>query len=104
MNSSKAWTVGAMVAQGCHATSAAIGKSITEQSTQTFLQDSNMTVCVLGIESELALLDLSAQLSKDMVVHHVWIEQPENIPSALATAPGSKAVLSKYFSSLKLLK
>jgi hypothetical protein len=59
---------------------------------------------VLAGESEAQLRALAAALDAAGVGHHLWVEQPEGVPSALATAPGAKADLQQFFSGLKLLR
>jgi hypothetical protein len=63
-----------------------------------------MTKCVLGINSEEQLRILSDNLKRENISHHLWVEQPENVAVALATAPDVKSVLAVHFKDLKLLK
>ena len=98
------WPLGATVAQGCHAAAAAIAKSISSETTQSYLSDLiNMTKCVLGVDNEEDLKALANRLSESKIAHHLWIEQPENVPVSLASAPDYKSKLSPYFKSFKLL-
>ena len=101
----KAWPLGALIAQGSHASVAAIAKSYNSLNTISYLADlENMTKCVLGIESEAALRSLASRLSDAGIRHHLWIEQPENVAVSLATAPALKSTIVSFFSDLKLLK
>ena len=99
------WPLGALIAQGAHASVAAVAKSASSPDTIAYLQDlENMTKCVLGIEGEEKLRALAERITEAGIAHHLWIEQPENLAVALATAPASKSVLTGYFRDLKLLK
>jgi peptidyl-tRNA hydrolase len=101
----KSWPLGALIAQGCHASVAAIAASLDHPSTIEYIADSaNMTKCVLGIPDEAQLRSLAERLQLARVSHHLWIEQPENIAVALATAPANKSDLAAHFKDLKLLK
>lgn len=42
---------------------------------------------ILQTKDEQSLKSLASVLEKNNVMHHLWIEQPENFPTALATAP-----------------
>ena len=63
-----------------------------------------MTVCVLGVDDADELVALSKRLEDSNVPFHLWIEKPELIPTALATAPVNKADVSHLLSHLKLLR
>lgn len=99
------WPLGALIAQGAHASVAAIAKTQSNTDTVAYLSDlENMTKCVLGIESVDALRDLSTSLSNAKVDHHLWVEQPENAAVALATAPARKSSVVPFFRGLKIFK
>lgn len=57
-----------------------------------------------GAAGEAALRELSAALDAAGVQHKLWIEQPEGIPSCLATAPGRRGALKPHFAQFKLLR
>lgn len=102
---SKAYSTGAFVAQACHAASAALHRFGSSEQTARFLSDlENMTVCVLGVEDELELESLASKLTAGGIEFHTWIEKPENIPTALATAPVEKHLVWDYLGHLKLLR
>jgi len=101
----KNWGIGSMIAQGCHASVAAVALSRNEPQTLTYIDDHlNMTKTVLGVDNDKQLIVLAAILEDNNVSHHLWIERPENEPTALATAPALKSVVSVFFRHLKLLK
>ncbi|KAJ8602500.1 hypothetical protein CTAYLR_001252 [Chrysophaeum taylorii] len=55
------WPMGSVVAQACHASVAALFATMDDP--------------------------LTAEYTKEGIVHHLWIEQPEGIPTCLATKP-----------------
>lgn len=102
---SNGFSTGAYVAQGCHAAAAALHRFSSSERTTRFLNDlDNMTVCVLGVENDVELESLASKLSAANVSFHMWIEQPENIPTALATAPVEKHQVWDLLGHLKLLR
>ena len=64
----------------------------------------DMTVCVLGVESDYELNELSRRLAEKGIPFHLWIEKPELIPTALATAPVLKESVQEILGELKLLR
>jgi hypothetical protein len=50
------------------------------------------------------LVTLSKKLEEDGKGHKLWVEQPENYPTCLATKPYPKADIQQYFKKFKLLK
>ena len=43
-------------------------------------------------------------LSENMIDHKMWVEQPENYPTCLATKPYKKEDIQKYFKKFKLYR
>eukprot|EP00762_Andalucia_godoyi_P006312 ANDGO_05923.mRNA.1 hypothetical protein len=107
------WPRGALISQGCHAATAltvdlmrspgptAAEKEAAEEYFANL--DSMHKVCVSSPSKE-HLEQISQQLSTAGVRHKLWIEQPENIPSCIATAPMLKSVAKKldFLRKLKL--
>merc|ERR1712060_474407 len=60
---------------------------------------------VLGIENADKLQKLAVKLEKlePKIPFHLWVEQPENVPVALASWPMRKFIVSKGFNGLRLL-
>lgn len=58
----------------------------------------------LEVKGEPQILNLSEKLTAGGIAHKLWIEQPENYPTCLATKPYPKSVVSAYFKKLKLCK
>lgn len=91
------WTMGPMMAQAAHATTAIIMLSRDRDDTQAYVSDANlphMHKIVLQTPKNISLTDLAAQLAAEtdpaMPPHYLWMEQPENIPTCLAVAPNRK--------------
>mmetsp|Transcript_15370 Transcript_15370/g.39038 ORF Transcript_15370/g.39038 Transcript_15370/m.39038 type:complete len:147 (-) Transcript_15370:1204-1644(-) len=102
-----AWPLGAVVAQGCHASTAALWLSRDDASTQSYCSDSNldhMHKAVLEVKSEAQLRNLSAKLDAAGIKHKLWIEQPENYATCLATAPLPKSVVYPILKKFNLCK
>lgn len=59
---------------------------------------------VLEVKGEEQLKNLSQKLKQAEVMHKLWMEQPEDIPTCLATAPQRKSLLQEHFKKLKLCK
>ena len=59
---------------------------------------------VLEVQNAKQLLAIASRLEEDGILFKAWIEQPENIPTAIACSPNRKSILSPYFKSLKLCK
>ncbi|KAL8425382.1 hypothetical protein Efla_003610 [Eimeria flavescens] len=99
------WPLGAVVAQACHAAVAALGSAIEDHSAvaRQYLADGcNMRTVVLQVSSEKELLQLRDKLTELRISHKLWEEEPEKIPTALASAPIKKSA-GKAFRGLKLL-
>lgn len=58
----------------------------------------------LEVKGEPQILNLSEKLTAGGILHKLWIEQPENIPTCLATKPYPKYMVSSFFRKLKLCK
>jgi Peptidyl-tRNA hydrolase PTH2 len=58
----------------------------------------------LEVKGEVQLRNLSAKLEESSVPHKLWIEQPEDFPTCLATAPLPKASIQHFFKKLQLCK
>ncbi|XP_018646953.1 hypothetical protein Smp_104440 [Schistosoma mansoni] len=98
------WPLGALIAQGCHAATAAIATYFTHPDTVLYLNDLNrMHKVVLGVENAEQLENLASKLKDASIDHYLWIEQPEDLCTALATRPYEKSAIQVYFKGLKLL-
>nr|XP_033795188.1 putative peptidyl-tRNA hydrolase PTRHD1 [Geotrypetes seraphini] len=100
-----AWPLGALVAQACHASMAAVHLHYSHGDTQQYLQElDSMHKVVLEAPDEASLLALAESLKQKCVDHKLWIEQPENIATCLALRPYSKEEVHQHLKKFKLLK
>jgi peptidyl-tRNA hydrolase len=99
------WPLGAMITQCCHASTAAMHLYSNDEITQEYFSNlDNMHKIVLGIENLSDLENLNKKLLENNVKFKLWIEQPENIPTSLATKPYRKKEIEKLFKKFKLFK
>ncbi|XP_046435690.1 putative peptidyl-tRNA hydrolase PTRHD1 isoform X1 [Neodiprion fabricii] len=99
------WSVGAVIAQACHACSAVTHLFHDDIHTRAYLADlDNMHKVVLQAPDESSLTDLKKSLDENDIKHKLWIEQPENIPTCLVVKPYPKEEIQIYFKKFKLFK
>lgn len=73
--------------------------------TETFHKILNdLSILYLQAPSQDELEKLSQDLSANQIDHKLWIEQPENYPTCLATKPYPKQQIQSFFNKLKLFK
>ncbi|KAG8375339.1 hypothetical protein BUALT_Bualt10G0089900 [Buddleja alternifolia] len=99
------WPLGSVVTQGCHASVAAIWLHKDDPHTLLYCSPSNldsMHKVTLEVKGETQLVNLSEKLKVGGIAHKLWIEQPENIPTCLATKPYPKSFVTSFFKKLKL--
>lgn len=63
-----------------------------------------MTKVVVKAESEEQLMKFSETLTSKGIKYYLWREQPENIITALASAPNERDLLKPIFREFKLYK
>jgi hypothetical protein len=56
------------------------------------------------VKSAAQLRNLSTKLTDEGVLHKLWVEQPEDFPTCLATKPYHKSEVSIHFKKLQLCK
>ncbi|KAI3713713.1 hypothetical protein L1987_72299 [Smallanthus sonchifolius] len=101
------WPLGSVVTQGCHASVAAIWSHKDDPHTLDYCNPTNldsMHKVTLEVKGEVQLKKLSEKLMSNNIAHKLWIEQPENYPTCLASKPYPKSVVSTFFKKLKLLE
>ncbi|KAJ3698465.1 hypothetical protein LUZ61_002170 [Rhynchospora tenuis] len=101
------WPLGSVVTQGCHASVAAVWIHRDHPDTVGYCSDSNldhMHKVTLEVKGETQLKNLAEKLEAASIQHKLWIEQPENIPTCLATKPYPKSQVASFFKKLKLCK
>jgi peptidyl-tRNA hydrolase len=102
----KNYNDGAIIAQACHASTAIIYKTINDELTKIYFNDlDRMHKIILGIDGgENELNQLNCLLKENSIEHYLWIEQPENIPTAIAVKPYYKKDIEQFFSKYKLYR
>ncbi|XP_030025878.2 putative peptidyl-tRNA hydrolase PTRHD1 [Manduca sexta] len=99
------WSIGALVAQACHASSAVLHLNKDDEYTIQYLNDlDNMHKVVLEVPNEESLKKVADKLTEKSIAHKLWIEQPENIPTCLAIKPYPKEEVKKFVGKFKLYK
>ncbi len=99
------WPAGAVSAQVSHAATSATWLSRDHPETSAYLADlDSMHTVVVGAESEAALRKLAEDLTEATLLHKLWIEQPDGIPTALAVRPARRCVVQPFFKAFKLLR
>ncbi|TBU39037.1 peptidyl-tRNA hydrolase II [Dichomitus squalens] len=87
------WGVGPLMAQVAHATSAVLHETRERTETQAYLDDlKNMRKVVMQTADQASIERLASLLAAadPPIPHHLWIEQPENVPTCLALAPNRR--------------
>lgn len=101
------WPLGSIVAQGCHAATAALWLSKDQPTAQSYCAPENidhMHKVVLEATGDAQILDIAQKLEEAGILHKVWIEQPEDFVTCLATAPYPKSTVAPFMKKLKLCK
>lgn len=101
------WPLGSVVAQGAHAATAALWLSRDTPTTQAYCAlDSldHMHKVVLEVKGDTQLRALAEKLAAAGVAHKLWVEQPEDFATCLATAPAPKSIVQPHMKKLKLCK
>jgi len=101
------WPLGAVAAQAAHAATAALWESRDRAETAAYCAPDalpHMTKVVLEVADGAALEKLAGGLATAGVPHRVWVELPEGVPTAVASAPGRKSVLQPHFKAGKLCR
>ncbi|XP_031373424.1 putative peptidyl-tRNA hydrolase PTRHD1 [Punica granatum] len=101
------WPLGSLVTQGCHASVSAVWEHRDDPLTVEYCSPDkidSMHKVTLEVKGEPQILNLAEKLKAGGIAHKLWIEQPENIPTCLATKPYAKSTVSSYFKKLKLCK
>ncbi|CAD7969191.1 unnamed protein product, partial [Amoebophrya sp. A120] len=89
-STSTPWPTGAIVAQGAHASVAAIAEGLRIHDVNTIAYTDKksldtMRKCVLGAKDVAALEKICAKMEKDDVKFYRWMEQPENVLTAVVS-------------------
>ncbi|XP_011491662.1 putative peptidyl-tRNA hydrolase PTRHD1 isoform X2 [Oryzias latipes] len=95
------WPLGAVIAQACHAATAAIHVHYEDPDTRRYLADLDS---MHKAPDEAALCGLADALTRAGVAHKLWVEQPEDIPTCLALKPYPKETAQPHMRKFKLFK
>ena len=99
------WPKGALIAQSCHASVAAVHLNYMDEETVDYLKNlDSMHKIVVGVVSQADLVALSETLIENEIKFKLWTEQPENIPTCIATKPYTKSLVDKFFKTFKLFR
>ncbi|XP_004582695.2 putative peptidyl-tRNA hydrolase PTRHD1 [Ochotona princeps] len=99
------WPAGALVAQACHAATAALHVHREHPHTVAYLQElGRMRKVVLEASDETVLRELAQTLQQGDIDHVLWLEQPENVATCLALRPYPKEDVSQYLKKFRLFK
>ncbi|EJT48482.1 hypothetical protein A1Q2_06614 [Trichosporon asahii var. asahii CBS 8904] len=90
------WPLGPMMAQAAHAATAVQHLYADHPDMKRYLAGDDgrgyevMRKAVLEVPDEKALRGLSEALAKAEIPHHLWVEEPEHEPTALAIIPNKR--------------
>ncbi|KAJ2398498.1 hypothetical protein GGI23_003200 [Coemansia sp. RSA 2559] len=99
------WPLGSVVAQGCHATAAALWKHQDDERVKQYMSDlDTMHKVTMETKNEASLLKVAASLKEKNVPFYLWIEQPENMPTCLATVPVVRSDLGDSMKKCSLMR
>ena len=97
-----------LISHTASAATAAIHIYYKHEHTQQYLKDledlDNPNKKVFQVEDEDGLLELDTQFMLHKVEYRMWIKQPENYATCIATRPYPKSELDPYFKNLKVYK
>ena len=101
------WPVGSVIAQACHACLAVTWENRDDADVAAYLAPEkidSMYKVTKEVKGEPQLLTLAEKLKAEGVVHRVWMEQPENIPTALAVKPYPRSRIAPLLKKYQLFK
>ena len=99
------WPVGSVIAQACHACTAATVAHLDDAHVRAYLADvDHMRKVVKECKGETQLLALADALRAAEVPHKVWLEQPENLPTAIALKPSPRSAVAPLLKKYQLFK
>ena len=99
------WNTGSIIAQASHACTSALWKYKEHEQVQEYMKSLNsMHKVVLQTKNESSLMDLQILLKEREILHSMWVEQPENIVTCIATIPYRKSQLGDALKKCQLYR
>ncbi|KAJ2159874.1 hypothetical protein GGF46_002713 [Coemansia sp. RSA 552] len=99
------WPLGSIIAQGCHASMAAIWKHRSDTRVKDYMDSlDTMHKVVLETKNEASLLKMAENLRQQNIPFYLWTEQPENFPTCLATIPVMRTDLGDALKKCSLMR
>jgi len=99
------WPVGSVIAQACHACTAVTWACRDDHDVQAYLADlAGMHKVVKECKGETQLRSLADKLTEEGLHHHLWVEQPEGIATAIALKPYPRDRVAPLLKKYQLFK
>lgn len=104
------WNYGALIAQASHAAVAVVTEHIDDPMVRQYApfdgdkDKLQMHKVVLQAQSEDQLVEMSRKLGDHDIVHRMWIEHPEKIPTCIAVKPYPKSIIGPLCKAFKLFR
>lgn len=98
------WGVGALAAQVAHASVAAIHTFRDHPDVVAYLSIISTMHKVVLAANEQQMMQLRDKLCTDKIDHFAWMEQPENLLTAIGLRPCPKELVRRYLKHLHLMK
>nr|CDS26323.1 peptidyl tRNA hydrolase PTRHD1 [Hymenolepis microstoma] len=103
LKASLSWSIGSVIAQACHASTAALHRYTETEETKAYVSDlDHMTKVILGVPDEVQLAKLAEKLENGNIDFVLWREKPENILTAIALRPYNRKDVKKLLSECSL--
>ncbi|KAI9015051.1 peptidyl-tRNA hydrolase II domain-containing protein [Gaertneriomyces semiglobifer] len=97
------WSTGSVVTQGAHAATAILHLQQDDPDVIDYFKDlPRMHKVTYETKNEASLTKVCNVFDENGVVYHRWIEQPENIPTCLATKPYRRSQIEAALRKCKL--
>lgn len=98
------WTLGSVIAQAIHASIDCLHQYRNDTNVIKYTSDGargSMTTIILEVRDEAHMGELKDALLHACIDHTIWVEQPENMATAIALKPYEKEGLPSFLKSLK---
>ena len=101
------WPVGSVIAQACHACLAVTWEHREDADVAKYLAPENiasMHKVTKEVKGAPQLLTLADKLKAEGIIYRLWMEQPENIPTAIALKPYPRSHVAHLLKKYQLFK